>query len=53
MKKLQKETLKAIKGGLFCGTICRNELNVCKARTAGTPAIELCWDQFFICVESC
>jgi bacteriocin-like protein len=53
MKKLSKTTLKKIEGGAGCKTLCRESLNACKAMYAGTPNIELCWDQFFICLESC
>jgi hypothetical protein len=53
MKKLTKTKLRAITGGSKCQTECRQSLNTCKAIYAGTPNIELCWDQFFICFESC
>jgi hypothetical protein len=53
MKKLSKTRLKKITGGVSCKMLCRESLNACKAMYAGTPNIELCWDQFFICLASC
>jgi hypothetical protein len=53
MKKLTKASLKKITGGNACRTACRAELNACKIQYAGTPIIELCWDQYFVCLESC